>query len=169
MVNSLDYLPGLGLRDYAWLCFNLYCYAECKGQDGPHYCYDHGDYGLLNNLLEIMEWEGDIERLHYNEAWDYFAESYNEITVDYIPKNKCVKKNLNKYLTQEAKKLNKYLTQETKKLSKYLTQEAMKCKHKKYHHWKVFMETEDYLEYARFVQACNFLKGLTRIPGKFIC
>ncbi len=59
-----------------------------------------------------MEWEGDIERLHYNEAWDYFAESYNEITVDYIPKNKCVKKKLNKYLTQEAKKLNKYLTQE---------------------------------------------------------
>ncbi len=53
-----------------------------------------------------------------------------------------------------------------RKNSKYLTWEAMKYQHKKYHHWKRFTESEDYLDYARFVWTCNSVRSLTRTLSK---
>ncbi len=69
-----------------------------------------------------------MELLNYSDAWDYFTGTYTELIENCIPKNKSVKRKKNKYLTWEA----------------------MKCKHKKYHLWKRFTESEDYLDYARF-------------------
>ncbi len=69
-----------------------------------------------------------MERLNYSDACDNFAGTCTEMIEYCIPKNKSVK---------------------TKK-NKYLTWEAMKCKHKKYHQWKRFTESEEYLDYARF-------------------
>ncbi len=42
----------------------------------------------------------------------------------------------------------------------------MKYQHKKYHHWKRFTESEDYLDYARFVRTCNSVRSLTRTLSK---
>ncbi len=42
-----------------------------------------------------MEWEEDIERLNYSEAWDYFAGKYTEMIDDCIPKNKSAKRKKN--------------------------------------------------------------------------
>ncbi len=128
MVNNVNYPPELGLSDHACLCFDLNRYAECKVKDEPQYINDHGDYERLNSLLEQIEWEEDIKRLNYRDAWDYFAGTYTEMIDDCIPKNKSVKGKKNKYLTREA----------------------MKCRHTKYHNWKRFTESEDYLDYARF-------------------
>jgi len=144
MVSSLDYLPGLGLSDHACLSFDVNCYIDCRKNEEPRFSYDRGDYSRLNSLLEDVEWEEEMERMNYNQAWDYFEGTYSKLIEECIPKNKSG----------------------TKKKNKYLTREAMKCKRKKYQQWKKFTDSQDYLDYARFARARNSLRGLTRTLGK---
>ena len=140
MVSNLQHLPGLWRSDHSCLKFDLNCYTPetVEPQSRPN--MNRGDYVKANQLLEDTDWEGNMTETDFDTAFDFFSTTFENILDTCIPKTK-------------PKHNSKSI---------FMTKEALRIRKKKYHHWKRYTETQDYLEYARFTSWRNTLRNLTR-------
>jgi len=68
MVLSIDYLPGLVISDHAVMIFNMHVYTPTTGQAQPKYRYHKGNYAIMNDQLNDVEWYL-MDNLSVQEAW----------------------------------------------------------------------------------------------------
>ena len=127
MISNLQYLPGLGNSDHVCLSFDLNCYTTIT-DDTPRPNYNKADYKRIRQSLDQIDWEGELRDRNFSDAWNFFEEKLEAIMEECIPMSKPRSKRKNIYVTREA----------------------MKLKKKKYHLWKKYTETQDYLDYARY-------------------
>ena len=71
MVLSIDYLPGLGIRDHAVIIFKVHVYTPITEQAQPKYRYHKGNYASMNDQLSDVDWSL-MDNLSVQEAWTFF-------------------------------------------------------------------------------------------------
>ena len=140
IISNLSYLPGLGESDHQCLDFTLECYAPTCPDEEPKANVNRGDYDKARTMMEEIDWSGDMADLDLSLAFNVFADKFENILKECIPKSKPRHKQKNIYMTKEA----------------------LRCKKKKYHAWKRYTDTREYIDYARFTQQRNQLRKLTR-------
>jgi hypothetical protein len=90
--------------------------------------------------MEEIDWSGDMADLDLALSFKLFAEKFESILKDCIPK--CKPKHKQKNI--------------------YMTKEALRCRKKKYQAWKRYTDTQQYIDYVRFTQQRNQLRQMTR-------
>ena len=140
MISELSYRPGLGESDHVCLEFRIECYAPAPKEEVQKLNINRGDYDKARTLLTESDWVKDMANLEFDDAFKMFANKLEEVLTECIPKSR-------------AKHHRKNI---------YMTKEAMKQKKKKYHLWKKYTETQEYIDFVRFTRQRNELRSLTR-------
>ena len=64
MIDSIEYLPGIGASDHVWLQFNFICYSSPMPTDRPKYNLHQADFNKMRELLQPIDWNdllGDLD------------------------------------------------------------------------------------------------------------
>jgi hypothetical protein len=130
MVSNLSYLPGLGESDHQCLDFTLECYAPTHQEEEPKANVNRGDYDKARTMMEEIDWRGDMAHLDLSLAFNVFAENFENILKECIHVSKSKPRHKQKNI--------------------YMSKEALRCKKKKYHAWKRYTDTREYIDYIRF-------------------
>ena len=88
MISNLEYLPGLGGSDHQCLDFTLECYAPSRKEEEPKANVNRGDYDRARAKMEEIDWSGDMADLDLALSFKLFADKFEYILKECIPKSK---------------------------------------------------------------------------------
>ena len=135
MVRNLQFLPGLGSSDHVVLLFDLVCFSPSKS----HQCLKiHTNYDDLNDSLASVDWS-IMHDMNLMECSRFFYHNLAScIESCSVPKRPRPMRN------------------------PYMDRRAWRLKKQKIRLWRIYTQTQDILDYARFASCRNKLRTLTR-------
>ena len=131
-------MPGLGLSDHVVLQFTLACYTERVTPPDKSFNYHRGDYDLLRELLQDVDWSCMLE-MDVQHTYNFFVSSIRDAVAAAVP-----------------------LTHPKTAKNLYINKQALKLKREKSVLWHTYTQTRDELDYARYCRSRNKLRRLTR-------
>ena len=99
-----------------------------------------GNYGKISEDMQSIDWETTLQGQPFTDAYRAFCNILKEKTEQHIPITTKQKKNKNLYITPKARNLRQ----------------------KKRDSWDLYTKSNNPVDYARFAQLRNQLRGLTR-------
>ena len=87
MINTINYLPGIGSSDHVCLQFNLLCYSTCTKSTLPRYNLRQANFDKMRNLIEEVNWDEILSPLNIHSAWQLFAKTFTDILDDCVPQD----------------------------------------------------------------------------------
>ena len=138
MVHNILHFPGLGDSDHECLRFDLSCYKD-DSKEASQPDYNKARYEIIRERLRDIDWPSKL-RGSFLEAYSCFESELSGATVGCIPEK----------VKRKAKK------------NIYLTTEAIRMKDRKNKLWRRYKRTRSHYDHARFKQAKNQLRSLTR-------
>jgi len=87
MINTIQYLPGIGFSDHVCLRFDLLCYSTCSKATQPRYNLHQADFDKLTDLIQEVNWNDTLSPLNIHCAWKLFATKFTYFINECIPYN----------------------------------------------------------------------------------
>ena len=140
MINKIIPLPPIGNSDH--ICLNVFTsmYTEEPKTPKPRLHLFKGNYGKISEDMQNIDWDTTLRGQPFTDAYRLFCNILKEKTEKHIPTTTKQKKNKNLYITSKARNLRK----------------------KKRDSWDLYAKSNNPVDYARFAQLRNQLRGQTR-------
>ncbi len=138
MVNDIQYVSPLGKSDQVCLVFNTNMFASIVKNIKPKYAYHMGNYKIITENLNQINWLKSLENINAENAWVFFEEVLSYEMEENIPKSR------------------------NKKRRPYINRHAVRKMKKKYYLWKRFKETNLGKDHEEYKKERNTLRELTR-------
>jgi len=87
MINTIQYLPGIGSSDHVCLRFDLLCYSTCNKATQPRYNLRQANFDKLRDLIQEVNWDDTLSPLNIHCAWKLFATKFTDFVNECIPYN----------------------------------------------------------------------------------
>lgn len=139
MINTINYLPGIGSSDHVCLQFNLLCYSTCTKASLPRYNLHQANFHKMRNLIEEVNWDEILSPLDIHSAWQIFVTKFTDFLDDCIP-----------------------LDVPRRKLCIFMNQRALNLRNRKRKLWNKYTRSSSRDDYLHYCQIRNELRNLTR-------
>ncbi|KAK3108052.1 hypothetical protein FSP39_000221 [Pinctada imbricata] len=85
IVNDVLYLPPLGSSDHLTISFNLNVYSFKDMTTRKKFLYFKGEYELIKQQIENINWEIELEEQSMENAWNNFMSKITNIIKENVP------------------------------------------------------------------------------------
>ena len=140
MINSVEYLPGIGSSDHVCLRFSLLCYSNYTQVCRPKYNLNRADFDRMRQLLQDVNWEDTLNPLDIHSAWQFFASKFTDVV------NRCIPLCINR-----------------KKKNIYVTCRVFSLRNRKHKLWNKYIRSKSDTDFQHYCKVRNELRNLTRI------
>ena len=138
-VRNIQVLQPLGQSDHGIVTAEFICEWRHRVVKRPRRIYHKGNYGVIIQGLEQINWEREFENKSVQECWDIFKTKLEALLVENIPMS-------------NPKDYNE----------PWMNRTLMKKWKKKYFAWKRYTESKSFQRYREYKKEANSLKKDTR-------
>ena len=138
-VKNIEVLPPLGNSDHGVVIADVVCEWKSKVERKPARLYSKGNYKLINEGLNRINWEIEFEGKSVQECWEIFKAKLRELVEKHVP-----------------------MTRPRDYNEPWMNKKLMKFWRKKHFAWKRFTERDSYEAYREYRKNANYFKSIAR-------